>query len=319
MTWQFDGVRQGLKLIERYQPAVIWSTYPIATAHVIGAKLQRRTGLPWVADFRDPMAQDGYPSDPKTWQHFMRIEQQAMQQACLTTFTTPGAARMYKARYPDARAQIEVLENGYDEETFAKAERELGERIPLNPGFLTLLHSGIVYPSERDPTALFAALEKLKQSSPKAAARLKVRFRAAVHEDLLHTLANKYGVSDAIEVLPAIPYQAALAEMLCADGLLVLQAANCNDQIPAKIYEYLRCRKPIIGLTDPMGDTAAALKSAGVSAIATLEDPDEILNIMQQFVSNSQFITIPTDDAVYMASREGRTECLVKLLRDFIK
>ncbi|WP_276678948.1 hypothetical protein [Nitrosomonas europaea] len=40
---------------------MIWSTYPIATAHLIGLTLQRLTGIPWMADFRDPMVQPDYP------------------------------------------------------------------------------------------------------------------------------------------------------------------------------------------------------------------------------------------------------------------
>lgn len=144
-TWQFDGIRKGMKLIRQYRPNVIWSTYPIATAHLIGAELQRRTGLPWVADFRDPMAQDDYPTDPKIWQQFKRIEEHVMQRATLTLFTTPGAAKMYQQRYPDAHARIEVIENGYDEETFVKAEAELIERTPLNPGYFTLLHLSLIH------------------------------------------------------------------------------------------------------------------------------------------------------------------------------
>ncbi|HSQ81014.1 MAG TPA: glycosyltransferase, partial [Casimicrobiaceae bacterium] len=72
MTWQYAAVRSGMKLIRRWRPDVIWSTYPIATAHVIGSVLHRRSGLPWIADFRDPMAQEGYPADPRIWQSFKR-------------------------------------------------------------------------------------------------------------------------------------------------------------------------------------------------------------------------------------------------------
>src|SRR6185437_16439740 len=61
MTWRFAGVHAGMRLIRRLRPEAIWSTYPIATAHMIGASLARRSGLPWIADFRDPMAQEGYP------------------------------------------------------------------------------------------------------------------------------------------------------------------------------------------------------------------------------------------------------------------
>ncbi|MEW5781489.1 MAG: glycosyltransferase [Pseudomonadota bacterium] len=314
MSWKFDGIRRGLKLIRQYQPQVIWSTYPIATAHIIGAELQKRTGLPWVADFRDPMAQDGYPADPITWQHFKRIEMTAMQSASVALFTTPGAARIYRERYPEANARIEVLENGYDEETFAKTEAELHDRAPLNPSKLTLLHSGIVYPTERDPTALFQALAQLRHSHPDLASKLKLRFRAAAHDDLLRTLASKYDVMENIEIFPAIPYREALAEMLRADGLLLLQAANCNDQIPAKLYEYLRAKRAIIALTPLEGDTGSTLRHAGISTIAPLDDPSAIEKLLFDFAINPLVGSLASDFAIRAASRKGRSALLAKLL-----
>lgn len=308
MSWQFDGIRQGMQLIKKYQPRIIWSTFPIATAHLIGAELQRRSGLPWVADFRDPMAQDGYPTDPITWQHFKRIEERVMHQASLMLFTTPGAARMYRERYPTANVHIEVLENGYDEETFTKADKALGERLPLNPGHLTLLHSGIVYPTERDPSALFEALGKLKRTRPLVAEKLKLRFRAAVHDDLLRRLASKNQVEDMIEIMPAIPYREALTEMLCADGLLIMQGGSCNAQIPAKLYEYMRALRPIIGLTDPHGDTASTLSAVGINTISSLEDAASMESLLLSFVANpSANDFLPKPNQVKAMSRERRT------------
>jgi glycosyltransferase involved in cell wall biosynthesis len=319
MSWKFDGIRRGLKLIRQYRPQVIWSTYPIATAHIIGAELQKRTRLPWVADFRDPMAQEGYPADPITWQYFKRIEMTAMQNASVALFTTPGAARIYRERYPEAKARIEVLENGYDEETFAKAEAELHDRAPLNPGHLTLLHSGIVYPTERDPTALFQALAQLRHSHHDLAMKLKLRFRAAAHDDLLRALAREFGVMENIEIFPAIPYREALAEMLRADGLLLLQAANCNDQIPAKLYEYLRAKRPIIALTPFEGDTGLTLRHAGISTIAPLDDACAIAELLTNFAHNPNSGSIAEDNAITSASRSRRSAEFANLLARVIE
>ncbi len=307
MTWQYDGIRQGLRLINQYRPKVIWSTYPIATAHLIGHELSRRTGLPWIADFRDPMAQEGYPTDPQVWLSFKRIEENAVRQAHLNLFTTPGAARMYRERYPFAANRIDVLENGYDEDTFVDAENALPHRDPLNPGCLTMLHSGIVYPAERDPTELFVALGQLVAGGRLARGCLKMRFRAAGHDDLLRQLAAAHRVQDLIEILPAIPYREALAEMLRADGLLVLQASNCNDQIPAKLYEYLRAQRPIVAFTDPAGDTAGALANAGIRLIAPLDQSNAIATTLLRFVDCPGNGSIPSIDAIAAASREGRT------------
>src|SRR4029078_13461794 len=97
-------------------------------------------------------------------------------------------------RYPGAGERIVVLENGYDEESFALAENGSVERSALNPGSFTLLHSGIVYPSERDPSQLMRALALLKAGGAVRPGELKLRFRASAHDDMLRALAAQHEV-----------------------------------------------------------------------------------------------------------------------------
>ena len=320
MTWRYDAIRQGLRLIREFKPDVIWSTYPIATAHLIGSALHQRSGLPWVADFRDPMAQDGYPADPLIWESYRAIEADAAARAAYCVFTTPGAAREYQQRYPAAAERMVVLENGYDEESFIAAAKALVPTAvkPSADQPLVMLHSGIVYPSERDPTQLFMALAKLQKSGVLSPANLQIRFRAAVHEAMLMQLAKTHEVEAFIDVCPAIPYREALAEMMSVDGLLIMQASNCNAQIPAKIYEYLRAGKPIVGLTDPDGDTAGVLRSAGLLDIARLDSVDEIAELLPRIVSSwrADERRLPDTDAVAKASRRGRSTDFADLLSE---
>jgi glycosyltransferase involved in cell wall biosynthesis len=316
ISWRFDGVRQGLQLIRDFRPQAIWSTYPIATAHVIGAALARRSGLPWIADFRDPMAQEGYPPDRKTWNAFKAIEEEVLALARASLFAAPGAAEAYRQRYPQVADRIGVFENGYDEESFARAEERLaasGVVGPLDPRGPTLLHSGIVYPDERDPRALFEAFGRLVAAQA-LASPLRLRFRAAVHEGLLHDLAARHGVADRVDILPPVGYEDALQEMLRADGLLVMQAANCNQQIPAKIYEYLRAGRPIVTLADRAGDTARVLAAAGLRSISPLDQADAIERRLAEFASAPGEGTLARQDAVAGCDRRARTRQLAALL-----
>lgn len=308
ISWKYSAVREGLRMIQQYRPDAIWSTYPIATAHLIGAELCEKTNLPWIADFRDPMAQEGYPADEKTWRSFKRVEEKAVELAKLCLFTTPGAARMYQERYPQQADRMIVLENGYDEESFSSVTTDGDTNNQLNPGCLTFLHSGIVYPEERDPRQLFIVLAKLKDQKFIEKGDIKIRFRAAVHEELLHSLATEHGVSDFVEVCGSLPYREALAEMLRADALLVLQASSCNEQIPAKIYEYLRARRPIVALTDPLGDTANVLRQAGLHWICDLDSADRIESGLKEWIHSLQEndAPIPDIEAVEQCSRRGR-------------
>ena len=316
MTWQYGAIPAGMRLIRRYQPQAIWSTYPIATAHVIGGALTRRSQLPWVADFRDPMAQPGYPPDPKVWKAFDHIEKRAVDEARFSVFTTPGAAREYRRRYPVAADRIRVIENGFDEESFAALSAGGSSREPLHRGGITLLHSGIVYPWERDPTQLFAAIARMVEKRQLSPGELMLRFRATNHDDFLRSLAKRYRIEGFLELLPPTPYRAALLEMQSADGLLVLQASNCNDQIPAKLYEYLRAGRPVIALTDPNGDTAGVARAAGIDTIAKLDSVDEIEALLHRFIASVRAgrALLPSREFVTRASRRERAGELAALL-----
>lgn len=318
-SWSIGGSLVGRRMIERHRPDVLWSTYPIATAHVLGARLQRASGLPWVADFRDPMAQDGYPSDRATWRAFDRIERAAVSGARFSVFTTPGAAALYRTRYASLAERMRVIENGYDEETFS-AVQVASARVPLAADRLTLLHSGVVYQAERDPSQLIAALAQLKADGTAAAVPFALRFRASGEDAFLVDLARRHDVSDLIELMPAVPYKQALDEMLRADALLVLQASNCNQQIPAKVYEYLRAGRPVLGFTDAAGDTAATLRAAGVEAIAPLDDAAAIAAQLRVSLRALQRGEAPLPDgaAARRNSRAARAAELAALLDEAV-
>ena len=316
-SWRFAAVAAGMRLLRSERFDALWSTYPIATAHSIGAALHARTDVPWVADFRDPMAQEGYPADPSTWRAFKAIEEHAIQHAARAVFTTPGAARMYRERYQEVPVdRIVVIENGYDEESFDASASLATQNEPLVPGALTLLHSGVVYPSERDPTQLMHALATLKRDGVITASTLRMRFRASGHDALIADRARAADVSDLVELCPPIPYRQALSEMLRADALVVMQASNCNAQVPAKLYEYLRARRPVLALTDPLGDTAHVVLRSGIAAVAALDSAPDMARLIARFVGDAARRTqwLPADEAVRQASRRARAAELAALL-----
>lgn len=315
-TWWLGAVPAGLSLIRKLKPDVLWSTYPIATAHLIGYTLHRLTGIPWVADFRDPMSEADYPSNPLERRAFQWIEYQTLRHCERAVFTAPGALRIYAERYPDiSQSRLTTIENGYDESSFVGAEQSRGPGRS-GSGPLVLVHSGTVYPSERDPRPFFAALSQLCANGGIKQGELRVVLRATGSDDYLRGLIARYGIESIVTLEPGLPYRAALAEMLAADGLLLLQAAICNNQVPAKLYEYLRARRPILALTDPVGDTAAVLRNAGIDTIARLDSQEEIARLMVRFLEllRQQRAPVAGEATVAAASRRSRTIELAKLL-----
>lgn len=281
ISWWPGAVWTGMRMIKRYQPAAIMSTFPIATAHRIGLSLQKRSGLPWIADFRDSMTEPGYPRDPITWKVQRKLEEQVVRHCARAVFTTEPTRQMYAERYPEYDvSRWSVIENGFDEENFLDAEAEL-ETTPLGTaGQVTLVHSGVLYPQERDPKPFFAALAALKRNKKISARDLQVVLRATGSDGLYQPMITELGIGDIVRLEPVIAYRDALREMLRADALLLFQGSVCNHQIPAKIYEYYRAGKPIFALVDPAGISASMLRDVGVTDIADITSAEHIANTL---------------------------------------
>jgi glycosyltransferase involved in cell wall biosynthesis len=318
VSWLFGALPAGLAMVRRYRPQVIWSTYPIASAHLIGLLLHRLTGIPWVADLRDPMTDASYPNDKLVRGFYRWIEERTVRHSSRVVCTTPGAVAAYRARYPEIPAErFTLIENGYDEENFSAVDTAAASAaLAVARGPVVLVHSGIIYPSERDPVPFFEALAALLREGRISAATLRVRLRAAVHTDYLEQLIASHGIGAIVTLEPHIAYGEALAEMLAADGLLVLQGSNCNCQIPAKLYEYLRARRPILALTDAAGDTAASLRQAGIDTIGPLDSREGIMAALMDFLGRLESGTapLPGEDVVRANSRRARTGQLARVL-----
>jgi hypothetical protein len=305
-SWWFAGVAAGLWLIRKYRPKCIWSTYPIATAHLIGLTLHKITRLPWVVDFRDTMTEENYPADPATWRVYRWIEQRAVEACSLAVFTAPGALTMYAQRYPrlpDKRWKM--IANGYDEEDFQNIDCD-SNMLPGLKGPMTLLHSGVLYASERNPDAFFAALSGLQRANCIVPGDIRIVLRGCGDDDSYRRKLADFGLQDIVFIEKTIPYREALREMMKSDGLLVFQAENCNQQIPAKIFEYFRAQKPILTLTDPKGDTATVMRAAGIDSIVRLDSSDEIQVGLLKFIDQIRDgkVRIPTYETIVKYSRK---------------
>lgn len=317
ISWLPAAVWRGYSMVRRYRPAAIMSTFPIATAHLIGLSLQRLSGLPWVADFRDSMTEPGYPRDAWTWRIHRRLEAAIIRRCAVAVFTTQGARAMYAQRYPDKPASCwSVIENGFDEENFRDAESRLSTTPLGQPGQLTFLHSGILYPEERDPRPFFTALRKLKDAGEIAPERFQVILRATGNDHLYRPLLSDAGLTDIVKLAPTVDYQAALEEMLRADGLLLFQASVCNHQIPAKLYEYLRAGRPIFALTDPVGNTAGVLRAAEATDIVDITDAAKIAAALRRLLQSIRNGTTQGTrrEVANLHSRRARTRELATLL-----
>jgi len=314
-TWWVAAVWKGLRLIRQHQINAIWSTYPIMTAHCIAHTLSRVTGLPWIADFRDPVSGSVEAGNPFSVSSQTRWERKVLDRATRVVFTTPGAMRRYAENYPRTfrGGRMAVIPNGYDEAAFSTLP-EPTARPPRRP--LRLVHSGILYPDGRDPLPFFSALANLKATKALAAEDISIVLRASGSEARYQEEIRRRGLERMVTLAPLIPNREALLEQVDADALLLFQGGKFDHQIPAKVYEYLRVGRPIFGLVGKGGDTESLLRESGGAKLVALDDIPGIEKGLLEFVHalREQRASVASKSVVRSYSRRQGTTVLAGLL-----
>jgi glycosyltransferase involved in cell wall biosynthesis len=254
MTWLPSALLMALRRLRRQRANLIYSTYPPASAHLLGLLLKRLTGLPWVADFRDSWVSD--PLDPALEESPGRraVEQRLEKIVVCRTDALVAATEIIAGYlghdYPEAARRIRVITNGFEPDGAS------GQTLPAPSveGPLRLLHTGSFSLSHarRTPRPLLAALQELLAQDPGWAGKLHVALVGPL------TQAEKEAAAPLVRagmVRLEEPQarEAVLARQRQAHVLLLIDhVRSCpSSNVPGKFYEYLAAQRPILSLGGP--------------------------------------------------------------------
>jgi glycosyltransferase involved in cell wall biosynthesis len=321
VSWVFFGFFSGFRMIKKHKPKVILCSYPHPSAVLLALLLHKATGLPLVADFRDPMLYLNSSVKGLKHKYYEWIERNVIKSCLFALFTTTGAIDKYiKVKYPEYDNKWYLIENGFDESSFLQAEESLLNLTVNKDNKVVLLHSGGIFPDERNPVCFFQAINFLVENGVVNTSNFEVILRAPSDTSFCLSMIEQFNLQDIVTIAPKINYTEALIEMLTVDGLLVLQGASCNLQVPAKLYEYFRSKRPILALTDVQGDTATLMRKAGLNNIAPLDDTQKIIKELKRFIDDikSGCVVNATDEFVVQQSRYSRSEDLADLLNSHL-
>jgi hypothetical protein len=305
--WYFTATRKGQALIDELKPALVWSSYPFMTSHLVARKLALKNNLPWIADFRDPL-QCHY--NPK-YQHFnglMRfLERKVIQSASKVCTVTQEAADLYRGIYPDQPAdKFSVIENGFV--PFTPAQTPPGDKF-------VLLYSGALYGNIRDVSGLFRALGRLKQQGLVNTNNFVLRFRGSGPVEPHQAALQAADVQDLVEFCPAVPFEQSIAEMQSSSANLLIQDTVFQYQIPGKLYDYIQTRQPLLAIC-PAG-SATANRCQSIPNCLRVWNDSEIYQALQQLLTAPALPQL-NNDATALFSRRARTAQLIELIGDIL-
>ena len=295
------------QMIREHRPDVILTSGPPHCVHLLGQRLKRSTGLPWVADFRDPWISDGKVKKLSWMQRWsLRCERRVFENADLILANAPNATRMFQEAYPLQCDKIVTLTNGFDPRPYTRAQ---------NGSCLRLVHAGEIY-AGRDPRPVLEALAELNARSPDSH-ELQILGRDEVNLD---ALLRERNWTDFVCVQGQRAYQESLDEMGRADILVLFDSSGRTIGVPAKLYEYLGAGRPILALAEPHGDTAAVLRQSGV--LHRIASPKNAVQIRQALSELAQAIrakdAVADPSLVQQFTRENLSRTLASRLDGLI-
>ena len=254
--WVKPSVRY-LKAYLRDHPVdAIISTGPPHSMHLIAMVLKKATGLPWVADFRDPWTGiDFYGQLSLTsWadRRHHRLEREVLTTADRVVTVSWSWAKDLEAL---GAKEVEVITNGFDRDDVPKEPAPVDERF-------SLVHVGSMS-ATRDLPGLWKALAAITAEDTVFRERFVLRFVGPVDHKVVES-ATAAGLGAHIERLGRLSHAEAMREMQRARVLLlpINDTPNSAGILPGKLYEYLSVGRPILAVGPRDGDVARVFGEA---------------------------------------------------------
>jgi glycosyltransferase involved in cell wall biosynthesis len=262
--------------------------------HLAGLRINRATGLPWIAHFSDPWTDSPYLQG-RAWQRriWARMEAAVVRTADALVFVNARTADRVMRKYPaEWRSKTHVVPHGFDptEPSPVPAARDAR---------LTVVHTGRFYDGLRTPDAFLRALASLSRRMP-LASRLRVVFVGTpipAHRRLTASLM----LDDVVEFTGRLSFADSAAWAAAADVLLVIDApADESLFLPSKLVDYLRTGKPILALTPSRGASADVIRDLGYPVIGPGHEAEiaQAVETLLQAHSEGRLSPSPTHEAV---------------------
>lgn len=269
VMWVRPSVRFLKKYLEEHPVDAIVTTGPPQSMHLIGLRLSQATGIPWVADFRDPWTKMfyfkhlGLTSWAEKKHH--RLEQSVLDGATRVIAVSPLVQDEFKAM---TKTPVELITNGYDEEDFKK-DVELDENFNMT-------HTGL-FASDGNPETLWKVLAQKCEEDEEFRRSLRIRLVGKTDREITDSI-EAAGLGGNLKDFGYQDHEMAVREQLNASILILplRKEPEYRAVLPGKLFEYLASRRPILGIGQTDGAMARIVGETGSGVVYDWDDEKKI-------------------------------------------
>jgi glycosyltransferase involved in cell wall biosynthesis len=260
------------KLKQEKFDAVI-STGPPHSNHLIGYNLAKKTGIPWLADFRDPWTTMDYYKDFKLTRFADKKHHLLESKILLSASAVIVVGKLMQDEFESKGAQrVELITNGFDESDFEDAQI-------LDTDF-TLVHVGSFF-KRRNPDALWKAIAQLKKINHPLLQHLKVKLIGRIDPFVLASI-DQNDIGEFFEQIPFKPHNEVI-KFLNSAQILLLPIDDFEGSrwvLTGKLFEYMASKRPVLCIGPTDGDAAMVIKETGIGETFAFDNQNGLFNYL---------------------------------------
>ncbi len=236
----------GDKILKHEKVDLICATAPPYTSLRLARSLSNQSGIPAIADLRDPFSQSIYFDFPTS---FHRIYYQKYEENLLKRFqhiivAWPRIAEWNAKAFGIPMDNFTVITNGYEPDDFKRRYHMKPVSSEFRIGFF-----GSIY-GARSVEPLFKALSVAYAKRSDFRKNSKVYFAGSHGSYNLSSLTRKYGIGQNLVMLDFLPHHSDVLDWMSSCHILVMFAGMVNESFPGKMYEYIASHRPILSFSN---------------------------------------------------------------------
>ena len=268
--WIKPSIKFLTEYLQKNPVDAIISSGPPHSMHLIAMGIKDKLNIPWVADFRDPWTKIDYYNELNLSEYADKkhhaLEKKVLRFADKVVTVSNHWASDFNLINNN---NTEVITNGFDEDDFNKNVNE------IDPGFI-LHHSGMINKA-RNPELLWEVLSELRKENEEFNTALKIQLTGNIDFTVSESIINN-NLQDKLVHIEHLPHNEAVQAMQRSPVLLLLlnDSHDILGRIPAKLFEYLAAKRPVLVIGNTAGDSAAIIKDTNAGVVAEMNNKNDI-------------------------------------------